>query len=229
MPMKFEPTRKILVDRKSKRYKTVHSYMHTTSTDKVMEAYESDKTKPSSIYSIHGIPILLKDNINFSNLPTTAGASIFKDNYTGNSKVVNKLKENGALILGKTNLSEWAYYFCSGCPLGYSAIGGQTLNPYGRKKFESGGSSSGSGAAIAANLAGKAINISKTTAPHAVSYPFTSLFNVSHGLSLFLSFKKFFKFNYENKDKSETSFDLKKRFDLIFNLFDVQGINDFNL
>ena len=46
MPIKFEPTRKILVDRKSKRYKTVHSNMHTTSTDKVMEAYESDKTKP---------------------------------------------------------------------------------------------------------------------------------------------------------------------------------------
>lgn len=82
--------------------------------------------------------------------------------------------------------------------------------------------------AIASNLAGKAINISKTTAPHAVSYPFTSLFNVSHGHAVGLFFEKFFNFNYENKDKSETSFDLKKRFDLIFNLFDVQGINDFN-
>ena len=82
--------------------------------------------------------------------------------------------------------------------------------------------------AIASNLAGKAINISKTTAPHAVSYPFTSLFNVSHGHAVGLFFEKFFKFNYENKEKSETSFDLKKRFDLIFNLFDVQGINDFN-
>ena len=119
----------------------------------IQEAKKKDKTKPNSMYSMHGIPLLLKDNINFSNLPTTAGALIFKNNYTDDSKVVNKLKENGALILGKTNLSEWAYYFCSGCPLGYSAIGGQTLNPYGRKKFESGGSSSGSGAAIAANLA----------------------------------------------------------------------------
>jgi len=82
--------------------------------------------------------------------------------------------------------------------------------------------------AIASNLAGKAINISKTTAPHAVSYPFTSLFNVSHGHAVGLFFEKFFQFNYENKDKSETSFDLKKRFDLIFNLFDVQAINDFN-
>ena len=81
---------------------------------------------------------------------------------------------------------------------------------------------------IASNLAGKAISISKTTAPHASSYPFTSLFNISHGHAVSLFFEKFFKFNYENIDKSETSFDLKKRFDLIFNLFDVQGINDFN-
>jgi alcohol dehydrogenase class IV len=81
---------------------------------------------------------------------------------------------------------------------------------------------------IASNLAGKAISISKTTAPHAACYPFTSLFNISHGHAVSLFFEKFFKFNYENIDKSETSFDLKKRFDLIFNLFDVQDINGFN-
>tara|TARA_Y100001935_G_scaffold251771_1_gene254408 strand:- start:58 stop:1155 length:1098 start_codon:yes stop_codon:yes gene_type:complete len=81
---------------------------------------------------------------------------------------------------------------------------------------------------IASNLAGKAISISKTTAPHAASYPFTSLFNISHGHAVSLFFEKFFKFNYDNLDKSETSFDLKKRFDLIFNLFDVQDINGFN-
>ena len=81
---------------------------------------------------------------------------------------------------------------------------------------------------IASNLAGKAISISKTTAPHAASYPFTSLFNISHGHAVSLFFEKFFKFNYENIDKSKTSFDLKKRFDLIFNLFDVHDINGFN-
>ena len=81
---------------------------------------------------------------------------------------------------------------------------------------------------IASNLAGKAISISKTTAPHAASYPFTSLFNISHGHAVSLFFEKFFKFNYDNLDKSETSFDLKKRFDLIFNLFDVQDFNGFN-
>ena len=81
---------------------------------------------------------------------------------------------------------------------------------------------------IASNLAGKAISISKTTAPHATSYPFTSLFNISHGHAVSLFFEKFFKFNYDNKDKSDVSFDLKKRFDLIFNLFGTSNINDFN-
>ena len=82
--------------------------------------------------------------------------------------------------------------------------------------------------AIASNLAGKAISISKTTVPHAASYPFTSLFNISHGHAVSLFFEKFFKFNYDKLNMSETSFDLKKRFDLIFNLFNVQNINDFN-
>jgi alcohol dehydrogenase len=81
---------------------------------------------------------------------------------------------------------------------------------------------------IASNLAGKAISISKTTAPHATSYPFTSLFNISHGHAVGLFFENFFSFNFDNLNRSETSFDLKKRFDLIFNLFDVRNINDFN-
>ena len=81
---------------------------------------------------------------------------------------------------------------------------------------------------LASNLAGKAINISKTTAPHATSYPFTSLFNINHGHAVGLFFESFFKYNFDNLDKSETSFDLKKRFELIFNLFNVININDFN-
>ena len=81
---------------------------------------------------------------------------------------------------------------------------------------------------IASNLAGKAISISKTTAPHAASYPFTSLFNISHGHAVGLFFESFFKFSYDNLNRSETTFDLKQRFDLIFNLFDVRNINDFS-
>ena len=81
---------------------------------------------------------------------------------------------------------------------------------------------------IASNLAGKAISISKTTAPHAVSYPFTSLFNISHGHAVGLFFENFFQFNYNNLNKSETTFDLKKRFDLIFKLLDVNNMYELN-
>jgi len=81
---------------------------------------------------------------------------------------------------------------------------------------------------IAANLAGKAISISKTTAPHATSYPFTSLFNISHGHAVGLFFEKFFKFNYDNLDKSQTSFNLRERYNLIFDIFKVSEINGFS-
>ena len=123
------------------------------------EAREKDQQKKNvSEFSIFGMPILLKDNINTKELPTTAGAVALQRNFTkSDAFIVEKLKENGALILGKVNLSEWAYFFCSGCPVGYSAIGGQTLNPYGRGKFETGGSSAGSGVAIAANFAVAAV------------------------------------------------------------------------
>ena len=127
--------------------------------DVVNQAKEKDKNaKNIPDFSVYGMPILLKDNINTNNMPTTAGAVALKDNQTKNDAfIVEKLKENGALILGKVNLSEWAYFFCTGCPLGYSAIGGQTLNPYGRAEFETGGSSAGSGVTVAANFAVAAI------------------------------------------------------------------------
>ena len=106
---------------------------------------------------IHGMPILLKDNINAEGLPTTAGALALADNLTGDAFVTKRLRDRGAIILGKANLSEWAYFFCADCPSGYSAIGGQTLNPYGRFDFGTGGSSAGSGASIAAGYAVAAV------------------------------------------------------------------------
>ena len=119
----------------------------------ITEARELDNSSEKDDL-LYGIPILIKDNINVKGLATTAGASVFKNNYVDNNAfVINQLKENNVLILGKLNMSEWAYYFCRPCPVGYSSLGGQTLNPYGRKKFESGGSSSGSGVSIAANYA----------------------------------------------------------------------------
>lgn len=80
---------------------------------------------------------------------------------------------------------------------------------------------------IAANLAGKAISISKTTLPHATSYPFTSLFHISHGHAVSLFFENFFNFNYKNLARSEASFDLNQRYNLIFKLLNVKDINEF--
>ncbi|MEX0964511.1 MAG: amidase family protein [Pseudohongiellaceae bacterium] len=108
-------------------------------------------------YSMFGMPVLLKDNIGFSGLATTAGAIALQNNHSANAFITYRLLDNGAVIIGKANLSEWAYFFCNDCPSGYSALGGQTLNPYGRKLFGTGGSSSGSAAAMAANLATVAI------------------------------------------------------------------------
>ncbi|WP_179018447.1 amidase family protein [Winogradskyella forsetii] len=108
-------------------------------------------------HPIHGMPILLKDNVNASGMATTAGAIALQDNFAEDAFIVKQLKSKGALILGKANLSEWAYFFCGDCPSGYSAVGGQTLNPYGRRIFDTGGSSSGSGVSVAANFCAAAI------------------------------------------------------------------------
>ncbi|MEX0315381.1 MAG: amidase family protein [Allomuricauda sp.] len=103
-------------------------------------------------HPIYGMPVLLKDNIGASGMNTTAGAIALQDNQTDDAFIVKRLKENGALILGKVNLSEWANFICD-CPNGQSAVGGQTLNPYGRRVFDTGGSSAGSGTSVAANYA----------------------------------------------------------------------------
>lgn len=122
------------------------------------EAQERDKNRnKNKQHEIYGMPILLKDNIGFESLPTTAGSIALQTNNAPDAFITKQLKSKGALILGKANLSEWAYYLCIGCPVGYSAVGGQTLNPYGRKIFESGGSSSGSGVSVSSNFAVAAV------------------------------------------------------------------------
>lgn len=125
----------------------------------IKEAQEADRAEFEFIQSglIFGMPILLKDNVNAKGMPTTAGAVVLQDNNSEDASIVKRLKQKGAIILGKANLSEWAYFFCGDCPSGYSAIGGQTLNPYGRRIIDTGGSSSGSGVSVAANFAVAAI------------------------------------------------------------------------
>ena len=125
--------------------------------DAVSEARKRDKNRSAGDHPIYGMPVLLKDNIGTTGLPTTAGAVALLDNNAPDAFIVERIKEKGGIIIGKANLSEWANYLSSACPNGYSAVGGQTLNPYGRRKFDTGGSSSGSGTAMAANYAAAAV------------------------------------------------------------------------
>jgi amidase len=106
---------------------------------------------------LHGVPILIKDNIETRELPTTAGALALADNRTQrDAPLVARLRAQGAVILGKTNLSEWANYRSTRSISGWSAVGGLTRNPHALDRNAC-GSSSGSGAAAAAALAAAAI------------------------------------------------------------------------
>ncbi|MGB6778507.1 MAG: amidase family protein [Planococcus citreus] len=107
---------------------------------------------------LYGIPVLLKDNIETKDkMPTTAGTIALEHNFAKDDAFVAKqLRDTGAIILGKVNLSEWAYFMSQDGPSGYSSLAGQVKNPYGVDVFEPedvGGSSSGTGAAIASNFA----------------------------------------------------------------------------
>lgn len=103
---------------------------------------------------LDGVPVLLKDNIeSLDPVATTAGALALKDNITGrDSPLVAGLREQGAIILGKTNLSQWANFRSNDSMSGWSALGGQVRNPHMLDRNPC-GSSSGSGAAAAASLA----------------------------------------------------------------------------
>jgi amidase len=107
---------------------------------------------------LHGVPILIKDNIETADaMATTAGSLALKDNITRrDAPVVAALRAEGAVILGKTNLSEWANIRSTHAMSGWSAVGGLVKNPYALDRTAC-GSSSGSGAAVAASFAAAAL------------------------------------------------------------------------
>ena len=82
---------------------------------------------------------------------------------------------------------------------------------------------------ISSNLAGRAIDITKTTIPHAVSYPFSTNFGFSHGHAVSLFFEDFFEYNFNNLNRSSSSFDLSERFHLLFKIFKSKNIEEFKL
>lgn len=102
---------------------------------------------------LHGIPVLIKDNIDLAGLPTTAGSlALERSMPVADAFLVTRLKAAGAVILGKANLTEFANFMTVGMPSGYSGLGGQVLNPYDASVTPS-GSSAGSAVAAAAGLA----------------------------------------------------------------------------
>ncbi len=107
---------------------------------------------------LHGIPILLKDNIDTAvSLPTTAGSLALKGSIPPqDATVTQKLRAAGAIVLGKSNLSEWANFRSTRSVSGWSSLGGQVRNPYALDRNPC-GSSSGSGVAVAADLCTVAI------------------------------------------------------------------------
>jgi amidase len=107
---------------------------------------------------LHGIPVLIKDNIDTADkMMTTAGSIALNGNYAGKDAfIIGELRKAGAVILGKTNLSEWANFRSTRSSSGWSSRGGQTKNPYVLDRSPC-GSSSGSGTAVAANLCAVAI------------------------------------------------------------------------
>ncbi|MGH7563675.1 MAG: amidase [Gemmatimonadota bacterium] len=107
---------------------------------------------------LHGIPILLKDNIDTADrMQTTAGSlALVGTTPTRDAFVAGRLREAGAVILGKANLSEWANFRSTAASSGWSARGGQARNPYALDRSPC-GSSSGSGTAVAANLCAVAV------------------------------------------------------------------------
>ncbi len=106
---------------------------------------------------LRGRTVLVKDNVETAEWPTTAGSLALKDNATGrDAPLIARLRKSGGVVLGKTNLSEWANIRSDSSTSGWSAVGGLTRNPYATDR-NSCGSSSGSGAAIAAGFAWGAI------------------------------------------------------------------------
>ena len=142
----------------------VNAYIHLNA-NALNEARLADILRHPGIarLPLEGIPVILKDNIDTFDMPTTAGSVALAGSIpSNNATITRKLRDAGAIILGKATLTEFANFIALGMPTGYSSLGGFGFNPYdprplpggdGRPVLQTGGSSSGSGIAVNANLA----------------------------------------------------------------------------
>ncbi len=124
----------------------------------IAEALDQERKNGKLRGPLHGIPVLIKDNINTADkMKTSAGSLALENNIAvKDAFIVEQLRKAGAVLLGKTNLSEWANFRSTRSSSGWSSRGGQTKNPYYLDRSPC-GSSSGSGAAVSANLCAVAI------------------------------------------------------------------------
>jgi amidase len=124
----------------------------------IAEALDRERASTGSRGPFHGIPVLLKDNIATADrLHTSAGSQALRDVVAPRDAfLVTRLRDAGAVILGKANMTEWANFMTTGMPAGYSSRGGQVVNPYAASSSP-GGSSSGSAVAVAAGLCAVAV------------------------------------------------------------------------
>lgn len=129
-----------------------------TEAEAIAETLDRERKSKGARGPLHGIPILIKDNIDTADrMMTTAGSlALLNSHATRDAFIVERLRHAGAVILGKTNLSEWANFRSTHSSSGWSARGGQTKNPYALDRNPC-GSSSGSGVATAANLCAASI------------------------------------------------------------------------
>lgn len=125
----------------------------------IAEKMDMERAEGTIRGPMHGIPVLIKDNIDTrDNMHTSAGSLALADSFAPKDAfLVKKLRDAGAVILGKTNMTELANFMSDCMPSGYSSRGGQVLNPYNPGPLTPGGSSSGSAVAVAANLCAVAV------------------------------------------------------------------------
>ncbi|MGH9313483.1 MAG: amidase family protein [Vicinamibacterales bacterium] len=146
----------------------VNAFIHINETalDEARER-DAERRRGHKTHPLFGIPVLLKDNIDTADMPTTAGSVALEGSIPPDDAfIAQKLRDVGAIILGKATLTEFANFIAIGMPSGYSSLGGYGFNPYdprplpvsdGRPVLTPGGSSSGSGIAVAANLVAVAV------------------------------------------------------------------------
>ena len=123
----------------------------------IRQAQQLDKRRDKKNLPLFGLPILIKDNIDVAGLPTTAGSCVLTDNIAvKDAPIVANLRKNGAVILGKTNMTEFAHYTSDDMPNGFSSRGGQVHCAYDAKHDPS-GSSTGSAVAMSAGFCAAAV------------------------------------------------------------------------